>query len=85
MLTVSIVIPTRNESQDIRKTIENCLRLDGPLREIIVVDDSDDDTPEIVGKYVFDKVILMHREVNRNGCCGARREGARVARRSVYY
>jgi len=83
MLTVSIVIPTKNESQDIRETIETCLRLDGPLREIIVVDDSNDDTPDIVGEYVSDQVILIRRKVNRNGCCGARSEGARVARGEI--
>jgi glycosyltransferase involved in cell wall biosynthesis len=79
MLTVSIIIPTKNESQDIRETIETCLCLDGPLTEIIVVDDSDDDTPDIVREYTGQKVVLLHRPTNRNGCCGARIEGMRIA------
>ena len=78
-MTVSVIIPTRNESHDIRDTIEACLRLEGPLKEVIVVDDSDDDTPDIVSEYVGEKVKLIHREVNRNICCGARIEGIRAA------
>jgi glycosyltransferase involved in cell wall biosynthesis len=83
MLTVSVIIPTKNESQDIRETIETCLRLDGPLKEIIVVDDSDDDTPEIIRGFADERVILAHRPVNRNGCCGARSEGLRTARGEI--
>jgi glycosyltransferase involved in cell wall biosynthesis len=47
----SIIIPTYNEERDIAATLEALLGLDYPDREIIVVDDSSDRTPEIVGGY----------------------------------
>lgn len=44
-IDVSIVIPSRNRSAQLRQAIERCLALDPPPREIVVVDDhSDDDT-----------------------------------------
>jgi glycosyltransferase involved in cell wall biosynthesis len=36
---VSIIIPTRNEAEDIALTIEACLALDYESKEIMVVDD----------------------------------------------
>jgi glycosyltransferase involved in cell wall biosynthesis len=45
----SIIIPTYNEERGIGATLEALLSLDYPDREIIVVDDSSDRTPEIVG------------------------------------
>jgi Glycosyl transferase family 2 len=78
---VSIVIPTKNEAEDIVLTLESCLALDYPSDrvEIIVVDDSTDDTPEIVKRFAGRGVRLIHREKNSNGCCGARNEGMRAA------
>ena len=48
-LDLSVVIPTRNERDNVRPLME-ALRdaLDGLAVEIIFVDDSDDDTPEII-------------------------------------
>jgi glycosyltransferase involved in cell wall biosynthesis len=47
-LFVSIVIPTRNEAEDIAETINSCFALDYKNKEIIVVDDSSDNTVEII-------------------------------------
>jgi Glycosyl transferase family 2 len=82
---VSIVIPTKNEAEDIVLTLESCLALDYPSDrvEIIVVDDSTDDTPEIVKRFGNRGVRLIHRERNANGCCGARNEGMRAARGEI--
>jgi cellulose synthase/poly-beta-1,6-N-acetylglucosamine synthase-like glycosyltransferase len=46
---LSVVIPTRNEQDNIRPLLEAlCDALQGLAVEIIFVDDSDDDTPEII-------------------------------------
>jgi len=78
-LSFSIVIPARNEEKDIEETLRCCLRLKYPPHEIIVVDDSTDATPQIVGRFSGQGVRLIHRESNENGCCGARRVGMRAA------
>ena len=76
---VSIIIPARNEAQDIAQTLEACLAIDYGPKEIIVVDDSIDETPKIVSQYADRGVRLIHREQNRNGCCGARNLGMQMA------
>jgi len=78
--SVTIIIPTKNESEDIAETIEACLRIDYEPKEILIVDDSSDDTPEIVRQYADRGVRMIHRAENRNGCCGARNEGMKNAR-----
>src|SRR5215213_6246645 len=80
---VTIVIPTRNEAQDIRDTVEACLRIQYPHKEIIIVDDSDDDTPEIVEQYTHLGVTLIHRDVNTNGVEGARKLGLQIAKGEI--
>jgi GT2 family glycosyltransferase len=76
----SIVIPTRNEAEDIAATLEACLAQDYPEAEVIVVDDSDDSTPAVVERFRDRGVRLIRREANANGCCGARNVGLREAR-----
>jgi len=80
---ISIVIPARNEQQDIGDTLETCLALDYAPKEIIVVDDSTDRTPQIVAGYAHRGVRLIHRERNSNGCCGARNLGMQTARGEI--
>jgi glycosyltransferase involved in cell wall biosynthesis len=82
-MLVSIVIPTRNEENDIEVTLERCIAITYPKKEIIVVDDSTDQTPRIVERYADRGVRLIHRETNRNGCCGARNLGMEVARGEI--
>jgi glycosyltransferase involved in cell wall biosynthesis len=76
----SIIIPSRNEAEDIAATLEACLALGYAPFEIIVVDDSTDNTPEIVESFAYRGVKLVHRQVNHNGCCGARNLGMQVAK-----
>jgi len=83
VMLVSIVIPARNEAEDIGRTLEACLAIEYELKEIIVVDDSTDDTPAIVAAYADRGVRLIHRENNSNGCCGARNLGLREARGEI--
>jgi glycosyltransferase involved in cell wall biosynthesis len=77
-MKVSVVIPTYNESQDIEATLKAVLGIDYPDIEIIVVDDSTDETPEIVRKYEKCGVRLI-RPVTRSGRCEARNRGIEEA------
>jgi len=76
---ISIIVPSKNEQDDIALTLELILAIDYPNKEIIVVDDSNDDTPKIVQSYKDKGVKLVHRETNNDGCCGARNAGMRIA------
>jgi len=80
---MSIIIPTRNEALDIAPTLEACLALQYEPKEIIVVDDSSDNTPHIVQGYADRGVSLIRRERNENGCCGARNLGMRHAKGDI--
>ena len=70
----SIVVPTYNEENDIAGTLGALTSLDYPEKEIIVVDDSTDSTPEIVRRYEAKGVRLV-RPAKREGRCGARNLG----------
>lgn len=70
----SIVIPTYNEENDIAATLDSLVTLDWPDFEILVVDDSNDRTPEIVRNYANQGVSLI-QPVKREGRCGARNLG----------
>ena len=70
----SIVVPTYNEEKDISLTLESLVSLDWIDYEIIVVDDSTDNTPEIVRAFSSRGVRLIRPE-KREGRCGARNTG----------
>lgn len=70
----SIIIPTYNEQQDIRTTLDAIVALDWTDFEVIVVDDSSDATPNIVMEYRTAGVKLIRPAV-REGRCGARNIG----------
>src|ERR1700730_4894121 len=76
---ITIVIPTRNEAEDIEATLEACLALDDPNKEVLVIDDSRDGTPDVVRRFADRGVRLYHRDTNDNACCGARNEGIKRA------
>lgn len=80
---VSIVIPTKNERLDIQRTLEACLALDYPRKEVVVVDDSDDDTPQLVAAYAGRGVRLVRQQKGASGCCGARNQGLLLARGEI--
>ncbi len=74
----SIVIPAYNEEKDIAGTFDGLPVLDYSDKEVIVVDDSTDATPEIVKRYAFKGVQLIHPE-RRGGRCEARNCGIQEA------
>lgn len=74
MMKFSIVIPTYNEEHDIAATLDAVTTLDYPDKEVIVVDDSTDHTPDIVRRYVNRGVRLVQPET-RGGRCEARNRG----------
>ena len=80
---MSIVIPSRNEAEDIAVTLDCILAMDYPRKEVIVVDDSTDDTPSIVKGFTGRGVRLVHRDSNSNGCCGARNHGMKLAQGEI--
>jgi glycosyltransferase involved in cell wall biosynthesis len=77
-LIFSIVVPTYNEEQDIRRALDALVCLAYPHREIIVVDDSTDRTPDIVREYAVRGVRLVRPDVRR-GPAAARNLGIREA------
>lgn len=70
----SIVIPTYNEENDIRGTLESLMRLDYSNYEILIVDDSTDLTPIIISEYQKFGVKLLRPNI-REGRCAARNLG----------
>lgn len=72
-MKVSIVIPTYNEEKTIIKKLDNTLNLNYPKEylEIIIVDCSNDETPELIGDYFRDHSegvdLLLDHEDERRG------------------
>ena len=82
---VSLIVPTRNEAGNVSELLVRLGRLPaGVLREVIFVDDSDDDTPAAIaylaGSVDF-PVAVVHREPGQRigGLSGAVVEGFRRA------
>ncbi|WP_454064896.1 glycosyltransferase [Candidatus Nitrospira salsa] len=74
----SIIIPTYNEEADIGETLNSLIQLTYDKKEILVVDDSTDQTPDIVRSYASMGVTLI-RPAKRGGRCEARNLGIRSA------
>ncbi|WP_435117057.1 glycosyltransferase [Halolamina sp. C58] len=82
--TVSIVLPTYNEEGIVEAKIEELVSLDYPLEkvEIVVVDSSDDETPELVESYFADREapeLTLIREEERRGLAVALNEAYAAA------
>jgi len=85
-VSLTVIVPTRNEADNIAPLLE---RLDPAVRalsaEIIVVDDSDDDTPAALARHAGAcevPIRLIHRPkaARKGGLSGAVVNGARHAR-----
>ncbi len=83
---ISIVIPTRNEAGNIDRLLAELERvLPGEAKEIIFVDDSSDETPEVIEAARGRRdsgIVLIHRtgEERADGLGGAVVRGMRSAR-----
>ncbi len=83
---LSIVIPTRNEELNVAPLLERVAAALAPLdAELIVVDDSDDNTPSALAQCAIDSplpVRLLHRPPGsrKGGLSSAVMEGTRHAR-----
>ncbi|MFD5635808.1 glycosyltransferase [Streptomyces sp. NPDC127077] len=81
---VTIVVPTFNESANIRQLLRQ-ITASVPARlpcEVVFVDDSTDDTPEVIAEAARDcpfPVSVLHREEPEGGLGGAVVEGLKAA------
>ena len=78
----SIIIPTRNEAMDILKTLRSIAANSWKEFEVLVVDASEDATPRVVQEFGDSRFQLVPQN-NRDGRCGARNQGIRMARGEV--
>ncbi|RLI07863.1 hypothetical protein DRO32_03240 [Candidatus Bathyarchaeota archaeon] len=75
---VSILIPTYNEPNVVDRILAACVNLDYDNYEVIVVDDSTDETVEKLGKWArHPKVKVIHRGRREGWKGGALNEGLR--------
>jgi dolichol-phosphate mannosyltransferase len=80
---VSVVIPTFNERDNIAELLARLAPALPAHSEVIFVDDSRDDTPDVIAAAVADFPVplrLHHRSVPEGGLGGAVVEGLRLAR-----
>lgn len=83
-IAVSVIVPTYNEEGNVAELISRVsAALAGVTAEIIIVDDSSDQTPVIaraIAETVPVDVIVIHRDEPEGGLGGAVVEGIRTAR-----
>lgn len=89
--TVSVIIPTYNRSESLRRTIKSLLSQSFNKKdyEILIVDnDSSDNTPEIVQELIknnFDGPEIRYIFEDRPGVHFARNRGAKEAKNEILY
>ena len=77
-LKYTIVVPTYNEEKDIEDTLKHLISLEYDNYDVIIVDDSIDNTPNIINKYIGDKVRLI-KPVEKKGRSEARNIGIKAS------
>lgn len=79
----SVIIPVRNERGNVEELLRR-VRQAVPEAEVVIVDDSDDGTEEVLASLAGPEVRVIHREgAERDGLSGAVLEGMRRARGDV--
>ena len=86
--TVSIVLPTYNEEGIVEAKLEELVSLDYPMEkvEIVVVDSSEDETPELVEAFFADRnapELTLIREEERRGLAVALNEAYAAAEKEM--
>ena len=81
MLSVSLIIPNRNNARFLPQCIESAVAQTRPFAEIVIVDDcSDDDSVQIIEAYQRQHAQLRLIRLTRNiGVSAARNHGIRAA------
>lgn len=70
----SVICASKNEEKIIHKLIDSFLCLNYPDKELLIIDDSSDDTKKIIKSYLPNSKIKLI-DGNNNGCCEARNLG----------
>lgn len=87
--SVSVVLPTYNEEKIIRSKLESLVSLEYPenLLEIVVVDSSSDQTPDIVREFASTTSVNIRlvEESGRRGVATAVNEGVNIASGGVIF
>ena len=78
----TIVIPTYNEESDIGVTLETLSTLEYSNFDVLVIDDSTDRTPELVSKFVDERIKCV-RQTRGSGRSAARNQGILIAEGDV--
>ena len=80
-MLLTVIVPTFNESPNVGPLIDRIsATLDGVDAEVLFVDDSNDDTPEVVRAHARDHSIpvrIIHRDEPTGGLSGAVIDGLR--------
>ncbi|MFT4050872.1 MAG: glycosyltransferase family 2 protein [Microbacterium sp.] len=86
-MELTVVVPTFNESLNVAELVRRLTAaLTGIDAEVIFVDDSTDDTPQVIERVARSSTLpvrLIHREVSTGGLGGAVLEGFRAAASDV--
>lgn len=82
---VSIIIPSYNEEKVIKKTLINIFKYVKVPKEVIVVDDSNDDTGKIVKKFArtHRKIVFIKNRLSNKGFVNALQVGVKRARKNT--
>lgn len=78
----SIVCASKNEEKDIIHLLNSFVKLNKKFREseLLIVDDSEDKTPEIIKKWEKLNTNIFYLKGNNQGCCEARNLGIKESR-----
>lgn len=79
MQKVSVILPTYNRAEILKKSIDSVLMQSYPEFELLIVDDgSTDNTKELVASYEDSRIRYLYTEINR-GAAAARNFGIKNA------
>ena len=70
----SVICASKNEQNVIHLLIESFLQLNYKKKELIIIDDSTDNTKSVIQKYLINENIKLIHGLNQ-GCCEARNRG----------
>ncbi|VVC03217.1 Glycosyltransferase AglI [Candidatus Burarchaeum australiense] len=82
-MKISVIIPTYNESATILATLERVIGQTRRPDEVVVVDDSTDSTPQVVGKFSKQHKAVRLVRGARRGVSAAKNLGAREAKGGI--